>query len=108
MRRQFDTIVFAPGQEVEGAFNLWLGFACDAVPGDCGLYLDHVMENIAQGDETIYNYIMGWMARAVQEPDSQGETAIVLRGLRGTGKSVFATVFGSLFGRHFPRHHRRE
>jgi hypothetical protein len=41
------------------------------------------------------------MARAVQEPDSPGEVAVVLRGKRGTGKSFFAKVLGHLFGRHF-------
>jgi MoxR-like ATPase len=44
---------------------------------------------------------MNWMARAVQQPDSIGEVAVVLRGGRGTGKSLFARMFGALFGAHF-------
>jgi hypothetical protein len=100
-RRQFETIVFAPGKEVQGAYNMWKGFACQSRPGDCSLYLTHLRDNVCNGDEAIYAYLIRWMARAVQEPDTPGEVAVVLRGGRGTGKSFFAKEFGKLFGRHF-------
>lgn len=102
MRRQYETIIFAPGQEIEDAYNLWRGFACDAVPGNKHQsYLQHVKMNICRGNEEHYKYLLGWMARAVQHPDGPGEVAVVLRGARGTGKSFFAKIFGSVFGRHF-------
>jgi chloramphenicol 3-O-phosphotransferase len=100
-RRQYDGLVFAPGQEIEGSYNMWKGFACQSLPGDCNLFLDHVRNNVCSGNEYLYAYLMGWMARCIQQPDSPGHTAIVLRGMRGVGKSIFAKIFGSLFGRHF-------
>ncbi len=101
-RRQYDTIVFAPGQEVEDAYNLWRGFAVDSLPGDRHeSFLRHVRENVCSGNDEWYGYLLGWMARAVQHPDTPGEVAVVLRGKRGTGKSFFAKMFGRLFGRHF-------
>lgn len=100
-RRQYETIVFAPGHEVPDSYNLWKGFACEAIPGDCGLFLDHIRNNICGGDATNYNYLIGWMARAVQKPDCPGEVAVVLRGRMGTGKGVFVKGFGSLWGRHY-------
>lgn len=100
-RRQYKTIVFAPGQEVTDAYNLWKGFGCEIVPGDCSLFLEHIKENICGGNEVHYEYLMSWMARAVQQPDSQGEVAVVLRGRMGAGKSFFVKAFGSLWGRHF-------
>lgn len=100
-RRQFETLVFAPGREVVDAYNLWRGFSCVSRPGDCQLFIDHVRENICSNDETLFSYLMGWMATAVQHPARPGEVAVVMRGGRGTGKSVFAKVFGNLFGRHF-------
>jgi hypothetical protein len=100
-RRQFRTVVFSPGRDIPGAYNLWKGFACESRPGDCSLFLEHVRQNICQNDEGIYQYVIGWMARAVQYPDSPGHTAIVMRGEQGTGKGCFAKHFGSLFGRHF-------
>lgn len=100
-RREYETIVFAPGVEMKDAFNLWKGFACEARPGNCDKFLTHVKENICENNQEYFDYIMGWMARAVQKPDTAGQTAIVLRGKMGTGKSFFAKVFGSLWGRHF-------
>lgn len=101
-RRQFDYLVFQPGSDAKNAYNLWQGFACNSRSGDNHLpYLGHIKRNICAGNELYYRYVLGWMARAVQRPDSTGETAIVLRGKSGTGKSFFAKHFGKLWGRHF-------
>lgn len=100
-RRQYESIVFAPGKEVPTSYNLWRGFACEARPGDWSLFRQHVLENLCKGDEGLFGYLKCWMARAIQRPQTPGEIAVVLRGARGTGKSYFAKTFGSLFGRHY-------
>ncbi|KKK73785.1 hypothetical protein LCGC14_2890320, partial [marine sediment metagenome] len=100
-RRQYDTIVFAPGQEPEGAYNLWRGFACEAKPGVCEKFLSHLHKNICNENTEYFTYLMGWMANCVQNPARPGGVAVVLRGRQGTGKSFFARSFGSLWGRHF-------
>lgn len=100
-RRQYRTIMFAPGREVADAYNLWRGFACEAKPGSCEKFLTHVHDNVCRGNELHYEYYVNWMARAVQKPDSPGEVAIVMRGRMGTGKSFTVKAFGSLWGRHF-------
>jgi len=100
-RRQYQGLTFAPGREVEGFYNLWRGFAVQAIPGDCSMYLTHLQDVICKGNSQHFEYLIGWMARAVQQPDSPGQVAVVLRGAQGTGKSFFAKVFGGLFGRHF-------
>ena len=100
-RRQYDTIVFAPGKEISGAYNLWGGFACEALPGDCSLFLEHIQQNICKDNKEYYEYLISWMARCAQQPDCPGEVAVVMRGEQGTGKGALAKHFGSLFGRHF-------
>jgi hypothetical protein len=102
MRRQFDTMRFMPLIDKEGVYNLWRGFAYEAIPsGSCDLYLQHIRENICSGNEVYYTYLISWMARVIQEPASAGEVAVVLQGGKGTGKGWFARTFGRLFGRHF-------
>lgn len=101
MRRQYDTMRFMPLLDKEGVYNLWRGFAYEAIPGNCDLYLQHVKENVCGGNEMVYEYLIYWMARVIQEPATAGEVAIVLRGGKGTGKGFFARTFGKLFGRHF-------
>lgn len=100
-RRQFHTVTFAPGKDVGRSYNLWKGFACEARPGDCSLFLAHIRDNICSGSEEHFDYTMGWLARMIQNPATPGEVALVLRGGRGTGKSFFATQLGKLLGRHF-------
>lgn len=101
-RRTYDRIVFAPAREVEGAYNLWQGFAFDARPGAAHQsFLEHLRNNVCKDEPTHYAYLLGWMARAVQRPSQQGEVAVVLRGGKGVGKSFVAREFGKLFGRHY-------
>ena len=64
-RRQFDDIIFAPGQDVNGSFNLWRGFSCEAKPGNCDKFLEHIRKNICKDDDGHYDYLIGWMACAV-------------------------------------------
>lgn len=101
MRRQYDTMRFMPLLDKEGVYNLWRGFAYEGVPGNCDLFLQHVKENVCVNNEIVYEYLIKWMARVVQEPATPGEVAIVMRGGKGTGKGFFARTFGKLFGRHF-------
>ena len=100
-RRSYESVIFAPGREVAGSYNLWTGFGVEPRAGSCELYLQHLRENICSKNEEHFNYLLGWMAYAVQRPGEQGHTAIVLQGSRGAGKGVFASNFGALFGRHF-------
>lgn len=101
-RHQYHRIEFLPEVDApEDVYNLWTGFSVTASPGDCGLYLDHLRENVCAGDARLYEYVLSWMARGVQQPGEQGHVALVLRGGRGVGKGTFATEYGRLFGRHF-------
>ncbi len=100
-RSQYDGITFAPESNPSNMFNLWRGFNYSPHPGDCDLYLQHIRDNICAGKDEYYEYLIKWMAKAVQNPASQGEVAIVLQGGKGTGKSFFAHQFGQLFGRHY-------
>ena len=100
-RRTYTDVVFYPGKEFDGALNLWRGFAYDAIPGDCSLYLDHIRKVLCKGNDEWADYLIRWMAYAVQNPHEPGHVAVVLRGKQGTGKGTFAQHFGALWGVHF-------
>jgi hypothetical protein len=88
MRRQYKTIVFAPGEETTDAYNLWQGFGFTAMPGmGHESFLQHVRDNVCEGNEDYYRYLLGWMARVVQRPSEPGEVAIVLRGAQSGANS---------------------
>jgi Mesyanzhinovviridae DNA primase len=101
-RRQYERIVYAPNSKNDPQkLNLWTGFGCKSTKGDCHLYLAHLKNNIAAGNEEHAEYLLNWMARGVQHPGVAGEVAVVLRGKEGTGKGVLAKCYGRLFGSHF-------
>lgn len=101
-RRQYSGVIFQPGETPNGVFNLWGGFPVVPKAGDWHLFGDHISENICGADGALSEYVFDWMAHLVQNPGGpKAGTALVLRGERGTGKSVFADYFGRIFGRHY-------
>ncbi|MCH8312221.1 MAG: hypothetical protein IID17_04475 [Nitrospinae bacterium] len=101
-RRTYKHIRFAPGEECgSDTYNLWRGFSCEPEYGDWTLLKYHIQENICRDNREYYEYLLNWMARAVQNPNEQGHVAVVMKGEMGTGKSIFAEIFGALFGQHY-------
>ena len=104
-RRQCEQLVFAPGKTAMDAYNLWPGFAVvpDRVESEakCSLYLAHIRDNISQRDKAVYEYLIKWMASAVQKPGQPGGTALVMRGNMGNGKGEAVRHFGKLFGSNY-------
>ena len=100
-RRQYDGLVFAPGREVPGHYNLWRGFAVEPKPGDCSKFLAHFKDNICQGDAKLYEWGIAWFADIVQNPEQKSGSSLVVRGKEGVGKSKVGEHFGSLFGDHY-------
>jgi hypothetical protein len=81
-------------------WNLWRGFTVDPMPGDWSKMHDHIRDVICGGDPKVFTYTLGWLARMVQQPDKQGEVALVLRGKKGTGKGTLGNWMVRLLGQH--------
>ncbi len=101
-RRQYDTLVFRPGEpeEIGNSLNLWKGFAVTPQPGDWSKLRRHIVDVLADGIQEHADYILSWVAWMVQNPDRRAEVALVLKGGRGTGKGTFANALRAIFGRH--------
>jgi hypothetical protein len=102
-RRQYlGGVMFDPsGQPAEAdALNLWQGFAVDPQPGCWARMQEHIRTVICRGEADKFDYLMGWLARMVQQPAEQGEIAVVLRGAEGTGKGTLARAAIHLLGQH--------
>lgn len=101
-RRFYNGIELAPnGRATPNYYNLWRGFAVEPKPGKWDRFKEHVQEVICDGDKHIFEYVIAWMAQAVQKPGHPAHTAIAMRGGQGTGKGAFVRGFGALFGVHF-------
>jgi len=101
-RRQFIAgVTFDPTNAVQpGVLNLWQGYAVKPAPGDWSLMRSHIEAVICDGDPVRFNYLMGWMARMLQQPAEQGEVAVVMKGGEGTGKGTLAKALKRIIGHH--------
>lgn len=105
-RQQYEEIYFEPcGKEYHSRYNLWRGFAIDPKPCDntskFDLFLKHIKDNICQGDDERYHWVMAWLADLFQKPARKIGTALVLRGPMRIGKGAFALHIGKLLGIHY-------
>lgn len=101
-RRNYNSLVFAPDGCKDHEYNLWKGWpiSADNNPRGCKLFLEHVKDVICSGDKEIYEYILSWLADAVQNITNRPGVALVLQGLQGTGKTIFADYFLRLYGKY--------
>ena len=100
-RRNYKGVTFNPAGCSDDFYNLYTGFAVKPVEGDCDLFLYHCKDIFCGGKEELYQYLLGWMADIVQNPQRKIGTALIARGAKGIGKGQFVHHFGSLFGHHF-------
>lgn len=101
-RRTFTNLVFDPAKpgHYNSNYNIFSGYSVKPENKDCSFYWSHVREVICSGNEKYYKYVRKWMASVLQKPKLLA-TALVLRGLQGTGKNKFVEYFGNIFGRYF-------
>ena len=111
-RNKFDGEVFfpTPGKiEVdsekfpydEKSLNTYLGLAVKPKEGNVSILLEFIKAIISNGDDSIYTYIVCWIARLAQRPDLPAETAILIKSIQGTGKgTLFEKIIAKWFGAH--------
>ncbi|MEO1047272.1 MAG: primase-helicase family protein [Pseudomonadota bacterium] len=100
-RAEFDEAKFAPGRLLPGnIFNLWHGWPVGWAYGYPKLMLAHMLDHMCDGDQKVLDWVLGWLAHAVQRPDETITTALVLAGPQGSGKNVFVKLLFELFAPH--------
>jgi hypothetical protein len=102
-RRSYEGIGLDPkGPKVlpGNRLNLWRGFGVKPKRGEYPMLRAHIKDVLANGDELAKTYIWNWGAWAVQNPDKQAETALVLQGEKGSGKGTWAHIIRRGFGPH--------
>jgi hypothetical protein len=78
-------------------WNMWKGW--EVLPDsskDCSLYLEHIRENVCQGNTAAYEWLLDWMAHIIQKPWEHLDKVPAIRGEQGTGKTAFVEIFQTL------------
>jgi hypothetical protein len=101
-RLQYRGVTFRPGapRVVEECLNLWQGWGVEPRAGDWGLIRQHIEKVIAGGNAEFADYVVRWIAWAIQNPAAQAEVALVLIGPKGVGKGTLVRLLQRIFGAH--------
>jgi Family of unknown function (DUF5906)/CHC2 zinc finger len=110
-RRQYSGIEFSPpgdggeSMATPGYLNLWSGFAYTPAetpdPMRYKTFRDHLLNNVAGGDQAVFRWVFGFFAHIVQRPRERLGVALVLRGGQGAGKTIVGGIVGGLFPQHY-------
>lgn len=87
-RPEFDEIKFAPGDDNPNIYNLFQGWAVQPRAGDWSHLRDHIYRTICNGNDEQFNWLITWLAHIFQFPGEKNSVAVVIRGKKGTGKSI--------------------
>jgi hypothetical protein len=100
-RREYGSIGYWPGDHdrPEKSYNLWRGWGVEPKQGDWSIIHDLVLDVIANGSHNKADYILNWLAHMVQRPWEKPGVALVLRGRKGTGKSLLIGIVTSAIGK---------
>ncbi|MDL2307808.1 DUF5906 domain-containing protein [Desulfovibrio sp. OttesenSCG-928-C06] len=103
-RRTYDGIIFYPGETLPKAygtnlFNEWRGFNIQDVQGEFPLLEQHLRHIWCRDNEQHYRYLLIWLADLIQHPERKSGIALVVKGEKGTGKSIiFENVLERILG----------
>lgn len=99
-----DQIGFDPGGEDDNVVcNRWRGWPTKPKAGSCDALLD-LLRFICSGEQTladkVFDWVLKWLAYPLQNPGAKMQTAIVVHGPQGTGKSRFFEAYAKIFAEY--------
>lgn len=95
-------VTFNPnGNTPPDMYNLWNGYSIERLDGSCETITSFLKEVICSNNEEHYQYLINWLARAIQKPGEVGEIALVLQGKRGVGKTTIGEMMRRIFGNNY-------
>lgn len=87
------SLTFRPGKDkiVGGCLNLWTPPDITGIQGDVSLFLEH-LHYIFDGNEESIAFVLNWMALTLQKRGTKMESALLIVGPQGTGKTTLAII----------------
>jgi putative DNA primase/helicase len=98
-----DQIGFDPGGEDSNILcNRWRGWPTKPKRGNCDNLLDLLRFMCSEQDnaEEVFEWIIKWLAYPIQHPGAKMQTALIVHGPQGTGKSRFFEAYAKIYGEY--------
>jgi hypothetical protein len=102
--------IFAPNVKQDAMthhFNTWHGWGIKvdltepAHPERWEALRNHIQECYFNGNDRHYTWFMAWLADMFKNPMQKPGSAVVIRGVKGSGKTLIADVMKELIGKRY-------
>jgi hypothetical protein len=94
---QYDSTAFDPRPTSTNTLNFWVGHVSDPKPGNWVCIRDFLLQVLCNNDQSLFEYLIGYLAHMVQVPEEKPGVMIVLLGGQGTGKGVFFSLLRAIW-----------
>nr|WP_276611755.1 DUF5906 domain-containing protein [Thiorhodococcus mannitoliphagus] len=101
----YEGIEFNPRETTPNYINLWVGPTIKPADGDAEPIKRFLFLAICGGDPRVYEYLLKYLAHALQRPWEKPGVMITLLGGQGTGKGTFARILAWIWGATFLQVH---
>jgi len=98
--RTYEYIDFLPMQQApQNVYNTFTGYQAEKIELiktdiENSLMLKHI-KNLCNNDETVFDYVIHFLARKIQKPYLLTNTALIFKSNEGAGKDLFFNWFGN-------------
>ncbi len=97
----YDGIEFNPLTSTPNVLNLWVGQTINPVEGAWPLIKSLMRDVLCGGRESEYQYLIKYIAHALQRPWEKPGVMIIMLGGQGVGKGTFARVLQKIWSATF-------
>lgn len=87
-------------KETDTYYNSWQGFGVRARDNDWSPIKDYLQYVAAKDNDSLYEYLIKWLAYLVQYPTKPAKVALIYKGNPGTGKSYLGALIHKIMGLH--------
>jgi hypothetical protein len=101
-------VEFNPAGTTEGYLNLWIGPTATPQAGDWQLISDFLLDIICNGDGNAHQYLIRFLAHALQHPADKPGVVIVMLGGQGSGKGTFGRILRKIWGATYLQVHNMD
>jgi len=95
---EYHRLAFHPIPQTADTLNLWVPHTVEPIQGCWKIIEDYLLEVICDGDLALFDYIIQFLAHALQHPEEKPGIMIVLIGAEGVGKGFFIRLLEALWG----------
>lgn len=94
-------VEFNPAGTSDHYLNLWVGPTIKPKHGEWALISTFLLEVVCAGDQKVYQYVLGYIAHALQRPWEKPGVMIAMLSGQGTGKGTLARILRKIWSATF-------